>query len=79
MRQPVPTCDITRKRYAARRLARDSCSVATRAAVARVITSQPQRNAMTPSATNTTSSPPTIAVNAAPTAAVRGRATAWAK
>ena len=34
---------------------------------------------MTPSATNTTSSPPTIAVNAAPTAAVRGRATAWAK
>ena len=34
-RQPVPTCDMTRKRYAALRLARDSCSVATKAAVAR--------------------------------------------
>ena len=51
----MPTCDMTRYRYAARRLARTSWSVATSAAVASVITSQANRNVITSPAANTSS------------------------
>ena len=45
--QPVPTWDMARYRYAARRLAALSCSVATSAAVASVISSHAKRNVIT--------------------------------
>jgi len=71
IKQPVPTCDITRYRYAARRLVRSSCSVATRAAVASVISSHANRNAIASPAVNTSSTAPTSALNAAPMKADR--------
>src|SRR6266571_3407353 len=76
IRQPVPTCDMTRYRYAARRLARESCSVATSTAVDRDISSHANRNVMTLSATKTVSSAPSRTFSIAPTVAIRVAMTA---
>src|SRR6266545_7553652 len=78
-RAPVPTWDMTRYKYAARRVSRTSCSVATSAAVARVISSHANRNPITLLTTNTTSTVASSTLNPAPTAAVRERGTACAR
>ena len=66
MRQPVATCDITRYRYAARRAACPSWSVATSAAVTSVINSQAARNEMTSLAVNTSSIVPSSTLSPTP-------------
>ena len=58
IRQPVATWDMARYRKAARRACACSCSVATRAAVASVISSQASRNPIASPATKTISSEP---------------------
>ena len=75
----MPTCDMTRYRYAARRVVRVSCSVATSAAVASVMISHANRKPITSLTTNTTLTAAMRTLNATPTAAVRDGRTAWAR
>jgi hypothetical protein len=73
IRQPVATCDMTKYRYAARRLARSSCSVVTSAAFVSVINSHANRKAIASPAANTSSTAPNRRLNAIPMKAERSR------
>ena len=78
IRHPVATWDMARYRKAARRLSALSCSVATRAALASVISSHAKRKAMTPSAAKTISTVPTSTLKHTPRKADRRRSAPWA-
>src|SRR6185369_16907351 len=75
-RAPVPTCDITRYKYAARSVVRVSCSVATSTAVASDITSHANRNPITSLTTNTTLTAAMSTLNVTLTTGVRDGRTA---
>ena len=75
-RAPVPTCDMTRYKYAARSVVRVSCSVATSAAVASVMTSHANRKPITSLTTNTTLTAAMSTLNVTLTAGVRDGRTA---